>query len=201
MNRKWTIFLATAVFLLIVGVPIGYRAHVSTTYRNFRVVDPGRMYRSGQMSPAGFARQCHEYDIKTVISLRDTRNSAGQHEDDYEETFCKEHNIGFYRIPPADWSTVDGIVPGDANIVKFIDILDDPTTKYPVLVHCFAGIHRTGAHIVSYRLEYNGWSNADAVEELKSIGTPRTTFADDFIHYLSTYIPKRKPVGKSLPAE
>ena len=41
-------------------------------------------------------------------------------------------------------------------------VMADPG-NYPVLVHCFAGIHRTGAYCAVYRMEFERWDNADAM--------------------------------------
>jgi protein tyrosine/serine phosphatase len=40
--------------------------------------------------------------------------------------------------------------------------MDDPA-NHPVLVHCFAGVHRTGAHIAIYRMVHDRWPNAKAL--------------------------------------
>ncbi len=178
------LILASMVFVLIVGTPFAYRSFVSTKYRNLRVVDEGKLYRSGQMSEEAFERTCREYGIGTVITLRDTKDETGKNDDDYEPRYCAENNIGFYRFPPGDWSMVNGEISGEKNLVEFFRILRDPNTKHPVLIHCFAGIHRTGAHVAAYRMECNNWSPEQAVREMKSMGTPRTTFADNLIDYL-----------------
>ena len=68
--------------------------------------------------------------------------------------------------------------------------MDDPMTK-PVLVHCFAGIHRTGGYVALYRMEHNGWTADDAIAEMKSMGTIRTTFDDEIPNYLQAYKPGR----------
>jgi tyrosine-protein phosphatase SIW14 len=156
-------------------------------------VDENRLYRSGQMTPEGFRRVVREQGIRTVISLRDRVDESGEYEDGAEVEYCREHGIGFYRLPPADWTPVGGVIPGDENIKEFLRILDDPTTQRPVLIHCFAGIHRTGAHCAVYRIEYQNWSAADAIAEMRAVGTSRSTFADNLIQYLEAYTPRGRP--------
>ena len=39
-----------------------------------------------------------------------------------------------------------------------------------VLVHCFAGLHRTGAYCAAYRMGFNGWSQQQAILEMKHLG-------------------------------
>ena len=49
-------FLIAILVALVVAVPLLYSAHRHTTLRNFRVVEDGVLYRSGQLSPAAFER-------------------------------------------------------------------------------------------------------------------------------------------------
>lgn len=181
------VLLAAAVGL----VPLGYWSVESVRYRNLRVVEPGVLYRSGQMPPPAFRRVVRELGIRTVISLRDTKDDTGTQADQAEADFCAATGVGFHRLPPADWTPIDGVIPGDKNIATFLRILDDPATARPVLVHCFAGIHRTGAHCAVYRMEYDGWPADAAIAEMRAMGTPRTTFADNLVGYLTAYRPRR----------
>lgn len=175
-------------------VPALHRRERTVGFRNFRVVTPGVLYRSGQMTPAGFARVAREYEVGTVVSLRETKDDSGTLADQFEEDYCRANGIGFHRLAPADWEPVDGVVPGDRNVRAFLAILDAPTTRRPVLVHCFAGIHRTGAHCAVYRVEYDGWSPAEAIAEMKHSGGPRATFAGNLLNYLTAYTSRRTPI-------
>ena len=179
--------IAVGLIAAVVAAPFVYWSQTSVRYRNLRIVEPGVLLRSGQMTPAGFRRVAHEFGVRTVISFRDTKDDTGTQQDQAEEDFCKANGCTFYRLPPADWTPVNGVVPGDRTIADFLHILDDPKTQRPVLVHCFAGIHRTGAHCAVYRMEYNGWPAAAAVAEMRTMGTPRTTFADNLLNYLGGY--------------
>lgn len=184
--RRWLgpaggVLVAVAVF----GLPFAYKADRSVTYRNLREVEPGVLYRSGQLTPDGFERVFREYGIRTVVTLRDTNRD----QDDVAETaLCRELGITQVRLPAADWiPDADGVSAGDRNMNQFIRLLADPTTRYPILVHCFAGIHRTGPYCAVYRMEKQGWTPDEAVAELWAMGTVRTTFSDDLLAYLKGY--------------
>ena len=195
--------LATLMLLGIVLVPIYYKVERDRNYRNIRVVDDGVLYRSGQMTPEGFQRTVREFGIRTVISLRDSKDEGKVSADQAEVEYCREQGITHFRFAQARWQLPDGSHPVAANMTEFLRILSDPQMKKPVLVHCFAGIHRTGGYVAVYRMEYDGWSAAEAIEEMRNMGTPRTTFEDDVMTYLTTYEPRKRgtpTTGNNKPA-
>ena len=81
-----------------------------------------------------------------------------------------------------------GNAPVDDGVDRFLAVMRDPK-NYPVLIHCFAGIHRTGAYCAVYRMEMEGWSNEQAIAELKSYGYVNFDIEDDIRGYLTTYRP------------
>lgn len=191
MSRRMKWLLAVAVVIVAVGGPLAYSAYVSTHFRNFRIVQDGVLYRSGQLSEHGLRELAKEHGIRTVISLRASRDSSKPHPDQFEEEFCKANGLKFVRLIPKVWSVHDGKVPADENVAKFLAIMDDPANQ-PVLIHCFAGIHRTGTFCTIYRMEYNGWSNAEALTELRSLGYENVDDHEDVMTYLKNYKPRAK---------
>jgi hypothetical protein len=72
MRRTLQGILVLAIVGLIAVMPaVYYRAHYAHTKR-LRVVDPGRLYRAGQMTVGGFEDALIDLDIKTVVNLQDT---------------------------------------------------------------------------------------------------------------------------------
>lgn len=190
---RLSVLLSLLVLLLVAAGPFAYKAAKHRTYRNFRVVEEGVLYRSGQMSPAGFERVCRERGVRTVIKLRDANDEKATDvaADEAEEGYCRANGIVFHRVLPKDWEEgADGKVPMEENLRWFERAMGDPAqTPRPVLVHCFAGIHRTGAMVATYRMKFQGWSNAEAVAELKACGHPTTTYVGNLIPFLLTYRP------------
>ena len=99
--------------------------------------------------------------------------------------------------------TVDTLAPIQARkdrpaaIKTFLGLMDCPET-YPVLIHCKAGLHRTGVMVAVYRMEYNGWSPREALGELKAVGFGdfAATAANDYIEqYVLTYKRRPDPLG------
>ena len=74
-----------------------------------------------------------------------------------------------------------------------LQVLD--TSEYPLLIHCKAGLHRTGVMTAVYRMEYEGWSPALAIQELKANGFGEfacDTSNDYLVQYIQAYRPRQK---------
>jgi protein tyrosine/serine phosphatase len=177
---------AVGVLLLVVA-PALVAVRQQKQTRNFRVVREGVLYRSGQMTLDGLRRVVHDYGIKTVINLRDGQTDA----DRAEEDFCAREEISFVRLLPAGWGDGCGEAPAEDNVRKFRAVLADPR-HHPVLVHCFAGTHRTGAFCAVYRMEFEGWSNDRAVAEVKACGYKNLDEEWDILGFLEHYQPSGK---------
>ncbi len=186
------VILGLLVFAGVVGGTLAYKAHVATRYRNFRTVEAGVLYRSGQLDAAGFERIIREHGIKTVVTFRDARREGDPAPDLDEEEYCKANGIVHHRLPPRRWGSIDGGHPPiDQNVTEFYRIVEANRDRGPILIHCFAGVHRTGAYTALYRMEYNRWSNADAIAELYDCGYTTLDTDPDIQEYLQSYVPRR----------
>src|SRR5437588_10001302 len=63
--------LIVALVIVVVVVPVVYYRAAYAHAKRLRVVAPGRVYRSGQMTVAGFEEAIHRYGIRTVVNLQD----------------------------------------------------------------------------------------------------------------------------------
>jgi tyrosine-protein phosphatase SIW14 len=188
MKTSMSAVLAVSVATGVVLGAIGYSEQSERSYRNFRVVEPGVLYRSGQLAPGVFQRVVREFNIRTVITLREGDRPL----DLAEEAYCKQVGIAHYRLPPRRWGSVDGGPPPvEENVREFLRAIADRRPHGPILVHCFAGIHRTGAYTAIYRMEFNGWSNDDAIAEMQDRGYTTLEDDPDILHYLVTYSPRQ----------
>lgn len=185
--RITRVALGTAILLMLVLGPWWYYAQYYRATRNFRAVHPGVLYRSGQMSVAGLKRVVKDHGIKTVISFRGADQEGDAHPDADEEAFCRKAGIAYFRIATnAGWLAETGANSADNRVKRFCEILSDP--KYhPVLVHCYAGIHRTGAYCAIYRMACENWSAEQAIEEMKQLGYDNVEEHQDLYQYLLHY--------------
>src|SRR5437762_2059650 len=94
--------------------------------------------------------------VKTVIDLQadGPSNEAG---------YVKAAGMNFFRI-----GMTTSKAPTDAQIAQFFDIVNNPANQ-PVFVHCAGGRHRTGTMTALYRMTYDGWTAAQAYNEMKQV--------------------------------
>ncbi len=194
-----------AGILVIVGVlPVVYFRAVYAHAKRLHVVEEGRVYRSGQMTAAGFADAVHVYGLKTIVNLQDDFPDPDvqvrflSEERIKESELCEQLGVRYLSISP---DLISRRLIGErrpAAIDHFLAIMDDPA-NYPILFHCKAGLHRTGILAAVYRMEYQGWSHEEAYRELKAhgFGVRACTAANDYVQqYVLTYRPHRRvPAG------
>jgi protein tyrosine/serine phosphatase len=199
VSRATRYLLGLLIVAMLVGGPYAYSRQQRSKIRNFRVVEDGKLYRSGQNSLYGMEVLLRDYGIRTVISLRFSANPDGRPPDWQEEQFCKNLGINYVRIRPREWvgGENDGMVPAQGGVDKLLEVMDDPKNQ-PVLIHCFAGMHRTGIHCAIYRMEYDHWTNAEAMGELYSLGYTHLYEQSDVMGYLTNYVPRWK---RNLPQD
>lgn len=187
-----------SLFLTIsVACSIGWYAwHQEKYYRNLVTVQPGILYRSGQMTPQGLERIIYEYNIGTVVNLRGSDTLKLSHSTDWEEKLCFKSFIYFVSIPLGSTELRDHSSPGESQQLidqaakRFLEIMADPVTyPRPVLVHCLAGVHRTGVMTALYRMEQQGWSKEHAIAEMKALGYHDFTSYDPLRDYLLDWQP------------
>ncbi|MGF1582609.1 MAG: tyrosine-protein phosphatase [Gemmataceae bacterium] len=178
--------LGGLIICMIVGVPIAYSRYTYIQQRHFAVVKEGVLYRSGQMTRAGLKKIIKYHGIRTVITLRAAREEGQPHPDADEEVWCNKQQIYYYRLPPKQWYEVDGKIPGNENVKRFLEVMADPK-HHPVLMHCFRGHHRTGIMTAIYRMEVDGWSNEKAIDEMVASGHDRYDMHADVQTYLESY--------------
>jgi protein tyrosine/serine phosphatase len=189
MPRSLCYLFGVLILALLIAGPAGYAAYRPKHVRNLRVVRDGVLYRSGQLSLTGLRQVLHDHGIKTVVTLRDAATPGAAPPDRAEEEYCLAQEINYHRISPRTWWAPDGSVPAEEGVRRFREVMDDPR-NYPVLIHCFAGLHRTGAYCAIYRMEYDRWINTKAIAEMRALGYRDIEDEWDLLGYLESYRPR-----------
>src|SRR6267142_4983490 len=198
---RWVLGLGLAALLLV--VPFVHFRAVYAHGKRLREVTPGKVYRSGQMTAEGFTEAVARYQIRTILNLQDEypdpdiQKSFWSDETVKETALCRQLGVRYLYLPPNLISR--RLVPAQRPeaIERLLAVLDDPAS-YPVLLHCKAGLHRTGVMVAVYRMEYEGWSPQQAIRELKDngFGDAACSAANDYIQqYVLNYRVRRSVFG------
>lgn len=192
---RW--LLAILVALVAFGAPAAYYRSNYTNYKRFRVVTPGKFYRSGQFTASGLRAIVREAGIRTVINLQEENVDPYMPEEWLskprvrESELCRELGVNYVSLFGGEIVPPDEAAKGKrpAVIDEYLRILDDPKS-YPVLLHCKAGLHRTGLMTAIYRMEYEQVSPGRAMDELRAngFGTFAATTGNVYIvQYIDRY--------------
>jgi protein tyrosine/serine phosphatase len=190
---RWV--LIVGLMLLLTVVPFYYYRSVYEYGKRFRVVSPGVFYRSGQLTQEGFEDFIRRNGIRTVINAQDEYPDPDlprgywDHHSIKETQLCERLGVRYVFLPPDLISRRRLPDERPAAIERFLALLDDPN-NLPVLLHCKAGLHRTGVLTAVFRMEYEGWTPAQAMTELRACGFGEfvSSAANDYIQeYILSY--------------
>jgi tyrosine-protein phosphatase SIW14 len=133
--------------------------------RHFGTVDEGRLYRCGQPRADELARLIDQYGLKTIVSLRGTRDADDPDSWEHaERTACESHGAQFVTFPCNHRNP-----PTAQQVRQFLELTRDPSRR-PVLVHCRLGQQRTLLFCGLYRVHAQGMDPAAALVEMDELG-------------------------------
>ena len=156
------------VLLLLVGagagspaaVPAPATAHAPATrsqvigVSNFARVTP-TLYRGGQPHGTGY-QALKKMGVDIVVDLR--LSGSGK-----EKAQVTKLGMEFVSIP---WHC---LLPKDEIFARFLKVVRDHPNK-KIFVHCRYGDDRTGMAIAAYRMAIQGWTAAEARNEMNKFG-------------------------------
>jgi len=126
--------VAIAALTVAILPPAGYVAW-DMSLHNFGTVEPGRVYRSGQMPAAAISRAVRGYRVKTVLNLRGANPREAWYRAEREATTAAGATQVDVPMSSCEWMS-------RAQIRAVVRVLD--TCEYPLLIHCQWGSERTG---------------------------------------------------------
>lgn len=153
---------------------------------NFRVVVPGQIYRSSQLSQERLDKVARRHGIRTVINLRGYCPGL----DWYKEEGRACNRLG---VSQEDLGFSAGHLPPVTEIRRLVEVLDH--CEYPILFHCFRGVDRTGLATVLALLLKTDTSYEAARRELalRHVHLPfgRTGHLDRFFNFYQDWLAKQ----------
>ena len=209
--------------VLVIGMPIAEWRLTYVQSKRMRVVSEGKLYRSGQMLADGFRAAHREHQFKSIVNLQDKEIATAEDERDprlaksyfvnsklRESEVAAELGVKFFQLDGAALNT-DGTGGRPKLLDDFLAVTDD-ADNYPMLIHCKAGLHRTGWMTAVWRMEYESWTPLNALEEMRAngFGTFKATDDNDYLKpYIFDYVPgvrakgaptPKNPIKRSTPA-
>ena len=136
--------------------------------RKFAAVDPNSLYRSGQISPRLIEPTLRTYGIDLVLFM--SSDNLQREDVRAEIAACQRLGIRRVNLPLGGNGTGDP----EAYVAALIEIHRARQRGEQVLVHCHTGSQRTGGVVALHRILLDGWTPADARDELLAFGhSPR----------------------------
>lgn len=133
--------------------------------QHFGVVAEGVLYRCGQPTPEELADLIERLSLRTVISLRGTREDDDPDAwEQAERDICAQRNVEFVTIPCNHKNP-----PTQDQAETFLGLCHD-TRRHPILVHCRLGKQRTLLFCALYRVHVQGFDPDIAESEMDDLG-------------------------------
>lgn len=131
-----------AALAILAGVAFKPAVLENLTPNNFGEVDAGKVYRSGQLTPAALDSLNQRYHFKTILDLGSF--PEGSPGDIRNQRTADALHIPRYRF------NLEGDATGNPNYyVQALSLMTD-AARQPILVHCGAGSERTGCAVILY---------------------------------------------------
>jgi tyrosine-protein phosphatase SIW14 len=188
--------------LLLVGVSWAIYAYYRAEYnhaRRLRIVSDGIMYRSGQLTANGFRDAFHRFQIRTVVNLQEEATDPyvppsflSLRDREFESKICESSGVKYVTL---DGGILEKLEAGQRPkiVEEFFALVREPK-NHPILIHCKAGLHRTGFMTAVYRMEFENRSKDDVVRELRAngFGTFGATSGNEYMQrYILDFQPSR----------
>lgn len=139
-----------------IGIVCGGFVGIRWQTGNLGTVEPGRIYRSAQLSADGLSAEIQRHGIKTVLNLRGRNPDQAWYASETRATLAKGATQVDFPMSSDQWLSHE-------QATTLLEILD--ASDYPILVHCEWGAERTGLVSAICRLLQDGGSMDQARRE------------------------------------
>jgi len=179
--------LVTTPLLLSCLISAAYAAPVAVSGVPRYAVVNDRVSRGGQPSGEGF-RNLAASGVRTIVDLQE----KGERSKD-EKHLVEALGMKYINVPMKGMKT-----PEEKQISRVLKALQNEKAG-PVFIHCKRGADRTGVAIACYRMEHDGWSNREALQEARDRGM--YWYQLPLQRYILSYRPHGQSAGFADSAE
>jgi protein-tyrosine phosphatase len=158
--------IVVALVAIAVAAPIAWNNGLRDQFfpRNFGEVEPGKIYRSGQISARLVESTLAQYHIQSIVALADTGMKPADREAEEEAAANLKIQRAVFPLSGDGTGRLDEYAEAIAAIDRAVH------EGKPVLVHCVAGAQRSGGVIAAYEVLVEKRSPQDAVAEMRRFG-------------------------------
>lgn len=149
-------FLCANIFDDLAAFNKANRRQVRDQLQNFFEVEPGKFYRSQQLTPSVLKAYIKRFGIKTLINLRGVNETVWYQG---EKEVADSMGLAFHSIP---MSAVT--ISQKDHLQELLKLYDE--VEKPILVHCLGGADRTGEAAALWVLEMQKKSKYEALSQL-----------------------------------
>lgn len=130
---------------------------IKKLFDNFHTVEPGALYRSGQLSAQKLAKYIQKLGIKSIINLRG--KNADKRWWQEEQACAKRFGVHHYNIAMSARR-----FPYKQELIQLLQLYDH--APRPMLIHCQGGSDRTGEAAALWVLDQQKKSKQEALRQL-----------------------------------
>lgn len=188
--KRRKLILCIVVLDLIALAVLAYIFRYTFLPKRFAEVEPG-LYRAGYCQPGPLSRIIREKKLRTILVLLNDEPDTQEQKD--EEAVARREGVKLIRIGMPGDGTADFVLLEQAAAV-----IADPANR-PVLVHCAAGVNRTGAAGAVYRMKHLGWTFEQALAEMERYGYSQSE-TPQLREHLKRYYAERIAAGRPATA-
>ena len=188
--RSRSLRSAGVAVLLFLAMPAAYAGYLMVS-GNIHVVEPGVVYRSGQLDAEQLQNLIDETQIRSILNLRGANPQEAWYRD--EKTVAAENGVKSIAIP------ISASLEPSMATLRQIEAAMRSAPK-PLLIHCMSGADRSGLASAIYEYAVAGRPAAAASGQLSiAFGhfpwlTSRTGAMDRaFDHYVHVEDATREP--------
>ena len=164
--------------------------------KNWGVVIPDRVWRSGQIHPRLIEEVLEEHEIDLIVDL--TYDQAHDPEAMGEAEAARK--LGVRKV---ELVSLEGDGTGNPldYVVALRELVRGLDADQKILIHCAGGSERTGGIIASYGMLYEGWDGAEAYDEYVSYRRkpPEVDSLERFVNEHLPEIARRLHASGHLP--